>query len=333
MRCLLPPPFFSGAIHATSGCNRKHQHGAAAQRLCKPPAAGGLDDYRAKPVVVLDEWTQVQARQHNDTNTKTAGFSLLIMFRLPVASLTFRHGLQRPLVDVRLRGFLKSPLSFPCPQVRSLDGVLAVRPLGSVVSESDKWATVPNALTAARLLVIPGFLGAWYTGEPGIAAGLFCGAAVTDFLDGYLARRWSQQSALGSLLDPLADKLLVAAALFVLVEHGGNLAVTLPAVAILSRELAVSSLREWVQARWPGESGGVAVAWHGKVKTALQLFALQAMLVGVALPQVALPCRHEAQAAQSWGELVYMGGVGLLWMAAIASVASGSQYARVLLRK
>jgi len=187
---------------------------------------------------------------------------------------------------------------------------------------------VPNMLTGARLAAVPGLLASWHAEAPGVAAGLFCAAAVTDFLDGYLARRLGQHSALGALLDPLADKLLVAAALLVLVEHGGHAAVTVPAAAILGRELAVSSLREWVQARRPGAMAGVAVAWHGKAKAALQLLALQAMLLGVALEKNG-PEKDEVGSGEGTpASLAYKGGLGLLWLAAAASLASGAQYTR-----
>ncbi|CAE8626613.1 unnamed protein product, partial [Polarella glacialis] len=88
------------------------------------------------------------------------------------------------------------------------------------------WLNVPNALTLARLAAIPGIMLSWYSGTPGVAAVLFGAAAATDFLDGYLARRWGQSTPLGALLDPLADKLLVSSALLLLVEHSSCAAVT-----------------------------------------------------------------------------------------------------------
>ncbi|CAE8654259.1 unnamed protein product [Polarella glacialis] len=184
------------------------------------------------------------------------------------------------------------------------------------------WLNVPNALTLARLAAIPGIMLSWYSGAPGVAAVLFGAAAATDFLDGYLARRWGQSTPLGALLDPLADKLLVSSALLLLVEHSSCAAVTVPAVAILGRELAVSSLREWMQVHRAEAAGKVSVAWHGKAKAVLQLLALQVMLGGIAFTD---------PAKASEGGTVYDGGVILLWIAAAITVASGAQYARIAL--
>ncbi|CAK9115802.1 unnamed protein product [Durusdinium trenchii] len=147
----------------------------------------------------------------------------------------------------------------------------------------EEWRTIPNALTALRLCAVPGIVTAWYFPAPVFAAGLFGAAAVTDWLDGYLARRWKQQSALGALLDPLADKLLVSTTLILLVEQAASPQVTVPAALILGRELGVSSLREWAQRYRPEAVGNVSVAWHGKAKAALQLVSLQCFLLAHAI--------------------------------------------------
>ena len=101
-----------------------------------------------------------------------------------------------------------------------------------------------------------------YSGE--IAAVIFIGAALTDWLDGWLARRWEQESAFGAFLDPVADKLMVAAALVLLVDAFDSSLVTLSAIVIIGREIVVSALREWMSEI--GQRTQVAVSWLGKVR-------------------------------------------------------------------
>ena len=103
-----------------------------------------------------------------------------------------------------------------------------------------------------------------YAGE--ISALVFLIAAATDWLDGWLARRWQQESAFGAFLDPVADKLMVAAALVLLVDAFDSVLVTLSAIVIIGREIVVSALREWMSEI--GQRAQVAVSWLGKVKTA-----------------------------------------------------------------
>jgi len=193
---------------------------------------------------------------------------------------------------------------------------------------ADRALTLPNVLTAGRIAMVPGLMGCWYLHAPGTAACLFGVAALTDCLDGYIARKFDQQSKLGALLDPLADKLLLAGALFVLVEHSAHAYVTVPAALILFRELTVSSLREWMHTHHPGK-GGVAVAWHGKVKATLQLLALQIMLAGAALGGGS--CHREQPLGTEplpFAEKVHLVGVVTLWFASIVTVVSGAQYVR-----
>jgi CDP-diacylglycerol--glycerol-3-phosphate 3-phosphatidyltransferase/cardiolipin synthase len=141
---------------------------------------------------------------------------------------------------------------------------------------------IPNILTALRIVLIPVFVGIFYLPSGTIPAHLvnlsatlvFALAAVTDWLDGYLARRLNQTSAFGAFLDPVADKLMVAAALIVLVEFGRVGAVI--ALIIIGREIAISALREWMAAL--GESKGVAVAMLGKLKTGFQMAAILFLL-------------------------------------------------------
>ena len=141
---------------------------------------------------------------------------------------------------------------------------------------------IPNLLTVLRIAMIPVFVGVFYL--PGsmispywvnlVATLVFALAAATDWLDGYLARRWNQTSAFGAFLDPVADKLMVAAALIVLVELGRVGAVV--ALIIIGREIAISALREWMAGL--GSGGSVAVAMIGKIKTAVQMIAILFLL-------------------------------------------------------
>ena len=141
---------------------------------------------------------------------------------------------------------------------------------------------VPNLLTWLRILLIPLFLAIFYVPDswlgPGqknlTAAVMFAAAAVTDWLDGYLARSLNQTSAFGAFLDPVADKLMVAAALIVLVGEGRVLPFI--AVIIIGREIAISALREWMAKI--GRSRSVAVSFLGKVKTTCQMVAIVLLL-------------------------------------------------------
>ncbi|MEY3746626.1 MAG: hypothetical protein RL194_85 [Pseudomonadota bacterium] len=144
-----------------------------------------------------------------------------------------------------------------------------------------KW-NIPNSLTVLRILLIPVFVGIFYLPVDMLdphwvnfsATLVFAVAAITDWLDGYLARRWQQTSAFGAFLDPVADKLMVAAALIVLVELERTGAVI--ALIIIGREIAISALREWMAGI--GERGSVAVASLGKIKTAVQMVAILLLL-------------------------------------------------------
>jgi len=141
---------------------------------------------------------------------------------------------------------------------------------------------VPNSLTMLRILLIPVFIGVFYLPESILpqhwinltATLVFALAAITDWLDGYLARVLNQASAFGAFLDPVADKLMVAAALILLVEFERVGAVI--ALIIIGREIAISALREWMAGI--GERGSVAVAYIGKVKTAVQMAAILFLL-------------------------------------------------------
>lgn len=142
---------------------------------------------------------------------------------------------------------------------------------------------LPNVLTWLRILLIPLVVAVFYLPRSWIgpqqadffAALMFSLAAVTDWLDGYLARVLDQTSAFGAFLDPVADKLMVAAALIVLV-HLGRVD-SLIALVIIGREITISALREWMAK--VGASGSVAVAFVGKLKTAAQMSAIPLLLI------------------------------------------------------
>ena len=146
---------------------------------------------------------------------------------------------------------------------------------------------IPNALTWARIAMIPVFVGLFYLPDSWmpiatqnlVATVIFVAAAVTDWFDGYLARALGQTSAFGAFLDPVADKLMVAAALILLVQLARVDA--LIAVVIIGREITISALREWM-AR-VGKSASVAVAYVGKLKTTAQMVAIPLLLFNAPL--------------------------------------------------
>ena len=134
---------------------------------------------------------------------------------------------------------------------------------------------LPNILTLSRILLIPIFVLVYIVPGPGtylIAALLFGLAAFTDWLDGYLARRLNQATPFGAFLDPVADKLIVVAALVVLIGHHSSLWLTLPGLIIIGREIVISALREWMAEM--NRRGVIAVTWFSRVKTALQMIAI-----------------------------------------------------------
>jgi len=141
---------------------------------------------------------------------------------------------------------------------------------------------LPNALTWMRIVMIPLFVGVYYVPSHWLALPLqnlvatviFTAAAITDLLDGYLARKLNQTSAFGAFLDPVADKLMVAAALIVLVDLNRLNAVI--AVIIIGREITISALREWMAHLGAGKS--VAVSFIGKIKTVSQMVAIPMLL-------------------------------------------------------
>jgi len=134
---------------------------------------------------------------------------------------------------------------------------------------------LPNILTLLRILLIPIFILVFYlpfSWAHWVAALIFALASFTDWLDGYLARRLGQTSPFGEFLDPVADKLLVAATLLLLVGASDINYITLPAIVIVGREIVISGLREWMAEI--GKRASVTVSYIGKVKTTVQMIAL-----------------------------------------------------------
>ncbi len=155
----------------------------------------------------------------------------------------------------------------------------------------------PIFLTWLRIAVIPLLVGIYYIPDaflslPNknlIATVLFVSAAFTDWLDGYLARKWEQASNFGAFLDPVADKLIVAAALLVLLNF--DRVQVWVAIIIIGREITISALREWMALM--GASASVAVHFLGKVKTTMQLIAISFLLYDG--PVLGVPCRQIGQ--------------------------------------
>jgi CDP-diacylglycerol--glycerol-3-phosphate 3-phosphatidyltransferase len=138
---------------------------------------------------------------------------------------------------------------------------------------------IPNLLTVLRVLLIPFFIALFYmpvSWSYWATSAVFAFASFTDWLDGYLARRLGQSTPFGAFLDPVADKLMVAVALVLLVQEHATVWLTLPATIIIGREIVVSALREWMAEL--GARAQVAVSSLGKWKTAAQMVALIILL-------------------------------------------------------
>ncbi|SNS29457.1 CDP-diacylglycerol--glycerol-3-phosphate 3-phosphatidyltransferase [Tardiphaga sp. OK246] len=179
--------------------------------------------------------------------------------------------------------------------------------------------SLPNILTMARIAAIPVVVGCIYSQSimdgplwlRWVALAVFIGAAVTDFLDGYYARIWNQQSAFGRMLDPIADKLLVASCLLMLAADGIIHGWTLwAAIVILCREILVSGLREYLAAL----RVSVPVSRVAKWKTTAQLIAIGFLLAGEAGDQV-IPITTQL-------------GLLLLWISALVTIYTGYDYFR-----
>ena len=134
---------------------------------------------------------------------------------------------------------------------------------------------LPIALTLFRIALLPVFIAVFYLPYPWapfVSAFIFWLAALTDWLDGYAARKLGQLTRFGAFLDPVADKVMVSTALVLLVQQNDNVYLTLAALFMIGREIVISALREWMAEI--GKRGVVAVSWIGKYKTATQMIAI-----------------------------------------------------------
>ncbi len=171
---------------------------------------------------------------------------------------------------------------------------------------------IPNTITSFRIVLIPVFIAAFYLPydwASAAAAFIFCFAALTDWFDGYLARKLNQQSSLGAFIDPLADKLMVISALLIILsKHPDDNWLLLSTLIIISREVFISSLREWMSGM--GKNKIVAVSFYGKAKTVAQMFALVFLIYEKDL----------------FGMPIYSIGVGLLVWSAVLTLVSMAVY-------
>jgi cardiolipin synthase (CMP-forming) len=192
-----------------------------------------------------------------------------------------------------------------------------VTPMEHVVQHSQA-LSLPNLLTYARLIAVPMMAAVMFFFSGAIAEwtafGIFAVAGVTDFFDGYLARAWQQQSSLGKMLDPIADKLLVVTAILMLVyNHMISGAAVWAALIILSREILVSGLREFLAEL--NAIAAVKVSLLAKWKTTVQIFALGFLLAGTT-----------GQEATGYPTINI--GLVLLWAAALLTIYTGVDYFR-----
>ncbi len=171
---------------------------------------------------------------------------------------------------------------------------------------------IPNSLTILRIILIPVFVLVFYLrfDWSNIAACIiFSFAAITDLLDGYLARKLGQISKLGEFLDPVADKLMIAVALVLLVAHDPRVWLALPAAVIIGREITVSALREWMAEL--GVRSKVAVSIYGKIKTIAQMIALILLIYsdnifGLPVYTIGMVSLYIATTLTLWSMLQYM---------------------------
>ncbi|MDG2524367.1 CDP-diacylglycerol--glycerol-3-phosphate 3-phosphatidyltransferase [Stenotrophomonas sp. HITSZ_GD] len=181
--------------------------------------------------------------------------------------------------------------------------------------------TIPTWLTLLRIVMIPVLVVVFYlpySWTNFASAAIFGLAAITDWLDGWIARRYHQYSAFGAFLDPVADKLMVAVALFLIVQGHPTPWMAFWAAVIVGREIAVSALREWMAEL--GQRAKVRVAMIGKVKTTAQMVALLCLLYSVQPGQAA------AGEGMWMGRFVFHVGDWTLAIAAILTLWSGLQY-------
>jgi CDP-diacylglycerol--glycerol-3-phosphate 3-phosphatidyltransferase len=173
--------------------------------------------------------------------------------------------------------------------------------------------TIPTALTLFRILLLPVMVGVFYADFRGAniaAAAIFVAAAITDWLDGWIARRYDMGSTFGAFHDPVADKLMVAITLFLLVQENPTPLMAVTSAVIVGREISISALREWMAEI--GARATVRVATIGKIKTTMQIVAIAVLLY-----------QHDLES-----QSMFFLGETLLVIAAALTIWSGLQYVR-----
>ncbi|MGH1373569.1 MAG: CDP-diacylglycerol--glycerol-3-phosphate 3-phosphatidyltransferase [Cellvibrionaceae bacterium] len=172
--------------------------------------------------------------------------------------------------------------------------------------------TLANQLTLFRIILIPLLVIVFYLPFDWswiASAAIFSVAAITDWLDGYVARRYNQSTAFGAFLDPVADKLMVAVALVLLVGEHANAWFAVPAVIIVGREIVISALREWMAEL--GKRASVAVSMVGKIKTTMQMIAIIVLLAFdpaqfPLMKQLGYVTLYVAAALTLWSMIIYL---------------------------
>jgi CDP-diacylglycerol--glycerol-3-phosphate 3-phosphatidyltransferase len=170
--------------------------------------------------------------------------------------------------------------------------------------------TIPNWITLLRIILIPIFVVIYYLPFHWAymaSAAIFIAAAITDWLDGYLARKLGQTTPFGAFFDPVADKLIVMAALVLLVEEHNTPWLTIPAMIMIGREIVISALREWMAEI--GKRSSVAVNMIGKYKTTAQMIAIAVLLSqppGALMTNAGLAVLQVAAALTLWSMIVYL---------------------------
>lgn len=175
---------------------------------------------------------------------------------------------------------------------------------------------LPTWLTLVRIMLIPVMVAVFYL--PWQYAHLACAAVfgiagITDWLDGYLARKLCQTTLFGAFLDPVADKLMVSVVLVLLVQADPNPWVAIAAAVIIGREITIASLREWMAGI--GQRNKVEVSWIGKWKTTAQIVAIEILLAGMDI----------------WQQPLKLGGQGLLLVSAVLTLWSMTKYIQAAL--
>lgn len=192
------------------------------------------------------------------------------------------------------------------------------------------WHTLPNLLTYARCIAIPIFIiqfcASKGASKNAISSAIFSIASITDYLDGYLARRWDITSSFGAFLDPVADKLMVSTALILLAGKYGAV-VSIPTSIIIAREIAVSALREWMASL--GKRDSVKVGMQGKIKTFATMVSLAIILAvpdGWDVSKLAGVTNLSSLVSALKSDWLMSLGMGLLYLSSVVTITSGSVY-------